>query len=121
MNDDFYEITACYGRLYHLQELRGRFQTQASAGTTGPDAPPAGWNGTFFFGNMWLSVRLFSEGVRKNSPLAGQKRLLGKHLAPHGDKNCRNVLHITETCTSKWGERLKFCRFFRLKWDENSI
>ncbi len=68
-----------------------------------------------------LTVRLFSERVRKISPLAGQKRPLGKHLAPHGDENCRNVLHITEPCTPKWGECSKFCRFFRLKWDENSI
>ena len=99
------------------------------------DSPAAAWY-LFFFRNclaggqtisektkldLRLTVRLFSEGVRKNPPLAGQKRLLGKHLAPHGDENCRNVLHITETCTPKWGECSKFCRFFRLKWDENSI
>jgi hypothetical protein len=48
-----------------------------------------------------LTVRLFSERVHKNSPRAGQKRTLGKHLAPHGDENCRNGLHITKPCTPK--------------------
>jgi hypothetical protein len=70
---------------------------------------------------MLLTVRLFLERVHKNSPRAGQKRTLGKHLAPHGDENCRNGLHITKPCTPKWGEHPKFCQFFRLKWGEISI
>jgi hypothetical protein len=70
---------------------------------------------------MKLTVRLFSERVHKNSPPAGQERPRGKHLAPHGGKNYKNLLHVTEPCTSEWGERSKSYRFFRLKWGKNPI